>query len=155
MGGVLPDDVSSERDLSDTDQHPESASTMLPPDVDEDNDLDAPSSMDMACPSDIESDVDTLADTATFHDGGIFQPIDVAEYFSPPRCVPAARDKGLTADMSLDIETGVDFFNPHHRQFSLNELTNREVQFLILCDRCSKSFYLDAGAVEWRTWSPI
>ncbi len=56
----------------------------------------------------------------------------VAEFYSPPRVLPAARGLGLTGCLSLDILTGWDFRDEGLQRLSLKLLNLLNVLFLLL-----------------------
>jgi len=78
----------------------------LPSDVDysDDETLSLPDPMN----SDLEDDFD-----------------DIAEFYSPPRVVPVAKEMGLKGDISYDIATGMDFALEQSRAQSLGDLRIR------------------------------
>ena len=69
---------------------------------------------------------------------------DIAEYYSPPRITPVANSRGLQGTMSADLETGVDFLLRQTYQDSLDALTQRQVQFLMLSPPCTMFSALQA-----------
>ena len=61
----------------------------------------------------------------------------VAEYYSPPRVLPAARRLGLQGCLSLDLLTGWDLANREVQRAATQLLTTVTVAFLILCPPCT------------------
>jgi hypothetical protein len=61
----------------------------------------------------------------------------IAELYSPPRVLPAARALGLVGCLSLDILTGWDFRDEGLRSLSIKLLTVLNVVFLILSPPCT------------------
>ena len=90
----------------------------LPSDVDysDDDTLSLPDPMN----SDLEDDFD-----------------DIAEFYSPPRVVPVAKEMGLKGDISYDIATGMDFALEQSRAQSLGDLRIRRITFLLLSPPCT------------------
>ena len=62
---------------------------------------------------------------------------DIAEFYSPPRVLPVANDKGLNGCWSLDILTGWDFQRSNLRSLSLELLAWFNILFLILSPPCT------------------
>ena len=52
----------------------------------------------------------------------------IAEYYSVPRVLPIAREKGLCGSLSLDLGTGWDFRHRDHKKLSLDALTSLPIQ---------------------------
>ena len=123
----LPPDVDEASDTGECDSQPPVAITTLPPDIIYDDGVDSDDS-DMP-------EVDGTTDPFVALEQGMHRDA-IAEYFSPPRCVTVARRLGLSGTLSLDLETGVDFRIPRHRQKSLDQSSRREVQ---MSDRINQS----------------
>lgn len=62
---------------------------------------------------------------------------DIAELYSPARCVPRAADFGVHGLLSLDIISGWDFRTPHLRALSAHLFLNLKVLVLILSPPCT------------------
>jgi len=61
----------------------------------------------------------------------------VAEFYSQPRVVPQARQRGMTAQLSWDILTGWNFLCKRVRSTSLQLLQLPSVLFLVLSPPCT------------------
>ena len=61
----------------------------------------------------------------------------IAEYYSVPRVLPIAREKGLCGSLSLDLGTGWDFRHRDHKKLSLDALTSLPIQKVILSPPCA------------------
>ena len=62
---------------------------------------------------------------------------DIAEFYSPPRLVPAARRRGFSGVFSLDIKTGWDLSEAANQKLSLDILLRCQVVFLMLSPPCT------------------
>ena len=62
---------------------------------------------------------------------------DIAEFYSPPRVLPVARQRGLSGSLSLDILTGWDFKVPSFRALSLTLLLQLQILLLVLSPPCT------------------
>ena len=62
---------------------------------------------------------------------------DAAEYYSPPRMLPIARQKGLRGSLSLDLLTRWDFRCRAHRTLAEQLLSALQVMFLLVCPPCT------------------
>lgn len=62
---------------------------------------------------------------------------DVAEFYSPPRVLPVARQRGLCGCLSLDLLSGWDFRQECQRKLSIELLRKLDVQFLVLSPPCT------------------
>ena len=62
---------------------------------------------------------------------------DIAEFYSPPRVVAAARAMGRIGDLSLDLVTGWDFRCGALRKLSMRLLTALCIKLVILCPPCT------------------
>lgn len=62
---------------------------------------------------------------------------DVAEYYSPPRVLPAVRAFGLSGSLSLDILSQWDLRSERLQAVSLNLLNQLQIYFLMLSPPCT------------------
>jgi hypothetical protein len=61
----------------------------------------------------------------------------IAEYYSPPRVLPVARQQGLHGTLALDILTGWDLTVPWIKELSLLILTRLHILMIILSPPCT------------------
>ena len=119
----------------------------LPSDV-SDSDGGAPNAFDEAC-DDAEEDEAQVELDALFEQSSsssvpspevarnLSMRHEVAEFYSPPRVVPAAQMRGLRGSLSLDILTGWDFKDIGLQQLSVALLTTLSIRMLILSPPCT------------------
>lgn len=75
---------------------------------------------------------------------------DVMEVFCPPRIVPAARARGLTGSLSIDILTGFNLTDARTQEFVCNLVRRRRPSVVLVSPPCttfSKLQNMNAGRV--------
>lgn len=90
--------------------------------------------MDAITPILVEDDDDDMSVVLI---GGEAEEDHFAEVFSPPRVVFAVRDKGLKAQLSLDLKTGFDLLTIGGRGAALRLLNQHVPEFIMLSPPCT------------------
>ena len=136
----MPSDVSSDDNQS---MASNASSIALPPDVIDGSDDDAWSMPE--CLPDVDTGVlDGSASECDIVNSPTLalvcassQREHLAEYFSPPRLAPKAREYGLIASLSLDLTTNWNLAQPKFQEAAYLALSKRPIEFLMLSPPCS------------------
>ncbi len=132
----LPDDVGTDEEFVSTSVGPESDSdTQNLFDDDESEDSEEQAQLLFSFLEESECDVGVVPSPAAAKH--LVSRQNIAEFYSPPRVVPAGKDLGMRGVLSCDILTHWDFRVPDIQMLSLNLLTFLQITFLMLCPPCT------------------
>jgi hypothetical protein len=90
--------------------------------------------------------LDSIISIPRFLDGSL--PDDVMEIFSMPRVCPVARQRGLRAEVSMDLQNGWNFSSFDARQQAVHEVVRRRPKVIILTPPCDA--WMASNASNWR-----